>query len=183
MAGVKIADARRQIGEHVSAVIVDAFTRQVEAASKDGHVYRPWPHSTNPGHDPLHVPPVPLTIVDSRPSYTGEASSIFTWKAEHGEAPYLIYHVTPRWLTKVVRPGYALLGGYPVLDIVAETDDGLPAGIKAMELYGYFDSGIHGWRAWGSDILCAVEWSDGTPTVRPLNTDGEPRQVPVYGTL
>ncbi|WP_280420892.1 hypothetical protein [Nocardia carnea] len=178
---VKVADARREIGECVSAVIVKAFTLQVEREQTRSRPSEPEP--ANPGHNPSKVPPVPLTIVENCPSYTGEASSIFTWKAESGDAPYLIYHVTPRWLTHVVRPGFAVLGDYPVLDIIETTDDGLPSLINAVELFGCFDHSMHGWRAWGTDIQCAVTWDGGDPTVEPLDIDGNPRDVPLFGTL
>lgn len=179
---VRVADARRQIGEHVSAVIVNAFTRQVEREQNRAR-HRGQPIPTNPGHDPSRVPPVPVTVVANRPSHSGEASSIFTWKAEFGEAPYLIYQVPPRWLTHVVRPGFALLGGYPVLDILETTQDGVPSLVKAVELSGYFDYGMHGWRAWGTDIECAVSWESGDPVVEPLDADGNPRDVPRFATL
>ena len=179
-----MADARREIGQHVSALIVNAFTHQVE---RHHERYRALlagqPAPANPGHDPCRVPSVPLTVVDNCPSYDGGASSIFTWKAETGEAPNLIYRVPPRWLAKVVRPGFAVLGGYPVLDVVDTTDDGLPSLIKAVELSGLFDNRRHGWRAWGRDILCAVSWDGGDPVVAPLDEDGNPRQIPVFGTL
>ncbi|MEV4123988.1 hypothetical protein [Nocardia sp. NPDC049707] len=91
--------------------------------------------------------------------------------------------VTRRWLTHVVRPGFALLGDYPVLDIVETNDDGLPSRIKAVELSGFFDGSMHGWRAWGTDIECAVTWDDDNPIVEPLDTHGNPREVPRFGTL
>lgn len=181
---VKVADARREIGEHVSALIVNAFTRQVERERKRNRsLARIQPFTANPGHDPSRVPPVPMTVIANRESFTGEASSIFTWKAETGETPYLIYLVTRRWLTHVVRPGYAVLGAYPVLDILETADDGLPSLIKAVELSGYFDSGMHGWRAWGTDITCAVAWDGDDPIVEPLDADGNPRSVQRFGTL
>ncbi|MBH0781688.1 hypothetical protein [Nocardia bovistercoris] len=82
-----------------------------------------------------------------------------------------------------MRPGFAVLGAYPVLDIVEATDDGLPSLIKAVELSGYFDSGMHGWRGWGNDITCTVVWDGDEPVVEPLDAHGNPRGVRLFGTL
>ncbi|MET8428783.1 hypothetical protein [Nocardia sp. NPDC004860] len=59
--------------------------------------------------------------------------------------------------------------------------DRLPSLIKAVELSGYVDSSMHGRRAWGTDIQCAVSWDDGDPLVDPLDMDGTRSLYPCPG--
>ena len=56
---------RAQIGSCVGALIAAAFERQAAEARRDKDTYMPWPGSGNPGHDPLHAPPVPATVVNT----------------------------------------------------------------------------------------------------------------------
>jgi hypothetical protein len=167
MTPVKVADARAQIGSCVSAIIAAAFEDEAAEARLDKHTYLPWPGSSNPGHDPLHAPPVPATVVDTRPTFTGDSASVFTWKAETREPPYMSLLVGPTWLSRVVRAGFAVLGGYPVLEILATSpdDDGRPVQVKAVSLHTCFDGSLHGWRAWSSDVTCAVDWSGAEPAL------------------
>ena len=167
MTPVRIADARAHIGSCVSAIIEAAFQRQAADARRGKYTYIPWPGSDNPGHDPLHAPPVPPTVVDTGPSFTGDSASIFTWKVETGEPPYMSLLVGPTWRSRVARPGFAVLGGFPVLEILATSPEvgGRPIRVKAVSLYAYFDPHIHGWRAWSRDVTCAVDWSGAEPVL------------------
>jgi hypothetical protein len=162
----KLPTPARRSGR-VSALIAAAFERQAAEAGRDKDTYMPWPGSGNPGHDPLHAPPVPATVVDTGPSFTGDSASIFTWKVEGGDPPYMQLLVGPTWLSRVVRPGLAVLGGFPVLEILATSPDEprRPVLVKAVSLYACFDSSIHGWRAGSRDVTCAVDWSGVDPVL------------------
>jgi len=67
----------------------------------------------------------------------------------------------------VVRPGFAVLDGFPVLEILATSPEerGRPIRVKAVSLYAYFDCHIHGWRAGSRDVTCAVDWSGSDPVL------------------
>jgi hypothetical protein len=91
---------------------------------------------------------------------------IFTWKVESGDPPHVFAQVPPHWLRDVVRPGYAVIDGRPVLQILARMPAGRPAQILTVVVGGYYDSQIHGWRAHGRALACNVAWaSDGSPRV------------------
>jgi hypothetical protein len=65
-----------------------------------------------------------------------------------------------------VPPGYAVIDGHPVLQILARTPDGRPTQILTVVVGGYYDCQIHGWRAHGRAVACNVTWaSDGSPRV------------------
>lgn len=91
---------------------------------------------------------------------------LFTWKVESGDPPWLIIDVPPHWLRDVIRPGYAVLGGRPVLAILEYNADGRPSQVAAVSVGGHYDASMHGWRAFGHAGLYAVTWaSDGTPSL------------------
>lgn len=161
-----MAEARAAIGDAVSAAIAAEFTRDQQQwvgelppppAIVDG--------SCAAGHDASKVPAVPpaqLTVDHDSPS----PGAVFTWKAESGAPPHVWAQVPPHWLRDVVRPGYAVIDRHLVLQILARQADGRPSQILAMVVGGYFDSSIHGWRAHGHAMPCAVAWApDGTPSV------------------
>jgi len=75
--------------------------------------------------------------------------------------------VGPTWRSRVVRPGFAILDGFPVLQVLATSPEepGRPIQVKAVSLYACFDCRIHGWRAWSRDVTCAVDWSGAEPVL------------------
>lgn len=76
-----------------------------------------------------------------------------------------ILHVAPRWLQDVARPGYAVVDGYPVVQILDWDAQGRPIEILALVVSGTFDTVNHGWRAWGDAQPLDVTWEAGTPKV------------------
>lgn len=86
---------------------------------------------------------------------------IFAWKVESGDPPRLIIDVPSHWLRDVVRPGYAVLDGLPVLAILEYDADGRPSQAAAVSVEGHYDASIHGWRASGHAGLYTVTWASG----------------------
>lgn len=67
----------------------------------------------------------------------------------------------------MVRPGHAVIGGFPVLQITERDPEGRPAKILAVAVGGMYDTSIHGWRAYGFARRCGVARTpDGTSRVR-----------------
>jgi hypothetical protein len=159
-------EARVVIGDAVSAAIAEEFTRDQEqwlGELPPPPVFVDGPHAA--GHDPARVPAVPRAelTVDHNSASPG---AVFTWKAESGAPPHVFAQVPPHWVRDVVRPGYAVIGGQLVLQILDRHADGRPSQILAMVAGGYFDSSMHGWRAHGRAVPCAVTWApDGAPVV------------------
>ncbi len=161
-----MAQARAAIGAAVSAAIAEEFTRDQEQWLGD---LPPAPAFVDggdaTGQDPSSVPAVPPAdlTVDHNSTSPG---AVFTWKAESGAPPHVFAQVPPHWLRDVVRPGYAVIGGHLVLQILTRHADGRPSQILAMVVGGYFDSSMHGWRAHSRTMPCTVTWApDGTPSV------------------
>ena len=160
-----MAEARAAIGDAVSAAIAAEFARDQQQWLGDV----PPPPAiaagrSAAGHDASRVPAVPramLTVDHNSPS----PGAVFTWKAESGGPPQVWAQMCPHWLRDVVRPGYAVIGGRLVLQVLARQADGRPSQVLAMAVGGYFDSSTHGWRAHGRAMTCAVAWApDGTPS-------------------
>lgn len=161
-----MAEARAVIGDAVSAAIAADFARDMR--QRRGFVPRPPRFAAGEfaaGHDASRVPDVPRAQlrIDRDSENPGV---IFTWKVESGDPPHVIARVPPHWLRDVVRPGYAVIAGRLVLQILARQADGRPLQILAMVAGGYYDASMHGWRAHGRAASCAVAWAaDGTPSI------------------
>jgi hypothetical protein len=156
------AQARRTIGEAVSARITGLFEACLAEMRKDGivDVYaKSWQGSTLPGHNPATVPPVPVAEVVTR-KVCLDPGVVFTWKSESGDAPYFRMETPAGWMTEVAHRGLAVIDGLPVSAVLAWDGEHRPAEVLTVELTGYFDVGIHGWRAWSRDVVRAVDWSD-----------------------
>ncbi|MET8624653.1 hypothetical protein ABZW30_13005 [Kitasatospora sp. NPDC004669] len=156
------AQARRTIGEAVSTRITELFEADLAAMRKDGIVEayaRSYRGSALPGRNPRAVPPVPLTQV-----VIGKGRSdpgvVFTWKSEYGDAPYFQIYTPAGWMTQVVHTGFAVIDGLPVTAVLDWDGQHRPTQVLTVELTGYFDASLHGWRAWSRDVVRAVDWSD-----------------------
>ncbi|MFJ9448468.1 hypothetical protein ACIRRH_42725 [Kitasatospora sp. NPDC101235] len=159
---MKVEQARRAIGEAVSARLLELFEADHARMRESGmDVINARLHrgSTLPGHNPRAVPPVPPTDVVTHPALA-EPKVIFTWKSEHGTAPYFQMDVPTDWRTRVAHRGYAVIAGLPITSVLEEDADGRPTKIQTVGLTGYFDSSLHGWRAWSRDSIRTVDWSD-----------------------
>ncbi|MFD0263179.1 hypothetical protein ACFVH7_33480 [Kitasatospora indigofera] len=158
-----VAEARRAIGEAVSARITELFEADLARMRRNGacEVYaRMWRGSTLPGHNPRAVPPVPLTVVATSPAWT-TPGVIFTWKSEHQDAPYFQINTPPAWNTRIAHRGFAVIAGLPVAAVLEwDTDQQRPTLIQTVDLAGHFDSSLHGWRAWSRDVVRGVDWTD-----------------------
>jgi hypothetical protein len=163
---MQMAEARAVIGDAVSAAIAADFARDRQAW---GDFVLPTPAfaagECAAGHDASRVPDVPraqLTLDRDSDSPGG----FLTWKVESGDPPYVFAQVPPHWLRDVVRPGYAVIDGHLVLQILERDSGGRPSQILTMVFDGGFDSSMHGWRAQGLALTRTVAWSaDGTPSV------------------
>lgn len=72
----------------------------------------------------------------------------------------------PHWLRDTVRPGYAVIDGHLVLQILGRDSEGRPSEILTMVFGGRFDSSMHGWRAQGPATSRTVAWAaEGTSNV------------------
>jgi hypothetical protein len=159
-------EARSLISTAISTAITRTFQR--DHAQFEELDYVPGPPAQRvgddaAGHDASRVPPVPATMLRiCRDSEDPDVA--FTWKVESGQPPYAIIHVAPSWLREVARPGYAVLDGYPVLQILRRDQEGRPTLVLAMAVGGSYDAAIHGWRAHGLPVQKTVAWTtDGTP--------------------
>jgi hypothetical protein len=163
-----MTEARTAIGAAISAAVVRRFEEAHRAQQRVGYVPRQprWcVGEFAAGHDASRVPtvgPTELRIHRDSP----EPDVVFTWKVESGYPPYAILHVPPHWLRDVVRPGIAVLAGYPILQILDREPTGRPARILAMVVAGGYDAQMHGWRAGGRTAEKTVTWApDGTPVL------------------
>jgi hypothetical protein len=163
---MRIPEARAAIRDAVTARIVAGFEydlRERQGQYPSGELGPAV--GRNPGHDATRVPPVQaarLTIdYDSnRPDV------LFTWKAENGGAPDVRLLVPTGWQRDVAYRGHAVLGGYPVLQILERDADGQPSEISVAVIIAHFDPRMHGWRAWGQAGTRHVTWAaDGTHRV------------------
>ena len=163
---MRIPEARAAIRDAVTARIVAGFEYDLRERQEQ---YLPGKRSPaaarNPGHDPARVPPVQaarLTI-----DYDSDRPDVvFTWKAEDGGAPDVQLRVPAGWQRDVARRGHAVLGGYPVLQVLERDADGQPSEISVAVIIAHFDYGMHGWRAWGQAGTRDVTWAaDGTHRV------------------
>lgn len=140
--------------EHHGPGVRDRYARQIAKTPP-----------RNPGHNPLAVPEVPAATINIRRRPRENASITFTYKVEYGQPPYPILNVRPDWLIQVVRRDHVVLDGFPVLDVLDRDSHGRPATIRAAVVTGYFDSTMHGWRAWAYTHEAAVDWDGDTPTI------------------
>ncbi|OIV39346.1 hypothetical protein BIV57_00420 [Mangrovactinospora gilvigrisea] len=167
----RVATVRAEIGRALAVLVHDGFAA--------------WHHSAGPavpppaftasnreadrrGHDATTVPQVPHAIVDIRadadPARRGPHAT-FSYKVEYAAPPRIELSVMADWGTLVAVPGRHLLDGRPVLAILQADDSGRPVRIQTIDVEAYFDTGMHGWRAWAEDRTATVSWSGDQPTV------------------
>ncbi|MFF2146376.1 hypothetical protein [Kitasatospora sp. NPDC058190] len=95
---------------------------------------------------------------------TGKAWSepgvTFTWKSESGTTPYCQMDAPTGWTPQVAHAGHAVIDGRPVTAILDWDDRRRPGKVLTVNFAGYFDTSIHGWRAWSRDIVRVVDWAD-----------------------
>lgn len=163
---MRIPEARAAIRDAVTARIVAGFQYDLRKRQEQ---YPPGDLGSavdrNPGHDATRVPPVPAARL--KIGYDSDCPDVlFTWKAEDGGAPDVLLRVPTGWQRDVARRGHAVLGGYPVLQVLERDADGQPSEISVAVIIAHFDSRMHGWRAWGQAGTRDVTWAaDGTHRV------------------
>jgi hypothetical protein len=163
---MRIPEARAAISDAVTARIVAGFEHDLrQRQGRNPSRELDSAADRNPGHDATRVPPVPaarLTI-----DYDSDRPEVlFTWKAEAGGAPDVLLRVPTGWQRDVAHRGHAVLGGYPVLQVLERDADGRPSEISVAVIIAHFDPRLHGWRAWGQAGTRDVTWAaDGTPRV------------------
>ncbi|MFF2147779.1 hypothetical protein [Kitasatospora sp. NPDC058190] len=89
-----------------------------------------------------------------------EPGVTFSWKSESNDPPYVQMDTPTGWMTQVVHAGHAVIDGLPGTVVLDWDDRHRPEEGLTVELTGYFDVSIHGWRAWSRDVVRAVDWSD-----------------------
>lgn len=161
---MRIPEARAAIRDAVTARIGAGFKYDLRKRQARWRRYPALEPASapgrNPGCDATRVPPVPaarLTI-----DYDSDHPEVlFTWKARAGGAPDVRLAVPTGWQRDVARRGYAVLGGYPVLQVFERDADGQPSEISVAVIVAYFDSQTEGcWRAYGQAGTRDVTWAD-----------------------
>jgi hypothetical protein len=168
---MRIPEARAVIRDAVTARIVAGFEydlRDRQGQYPSGELGSAA--SRNPGHDATRVPPVQAARL--KIDYDSDRPDvIFTWKAEAGGAPDVRLRVPTGWQRDVAYRGHAVLGGYPVLQVLERDADGQPSEISVAVIIAHFDPRMHGWRAWGQAGTRDVTWAaDGTHRVMVSET-------------
>ncbi len=85
---------------------------------------------------------------------------VFTWKSEFSGPPFFQIDTPPKWNTQIANRGHAVIAGLPVTAVLEWDADLRPALIQTVDLYGHFDSRIHGWRAWSYNAVRRVDCTD-----------------------
>ncbi|MFI8391837.1 hypothetical protein [Streptomyces sp. NPDC085540] len=88
----------------------------------------------------------------------------FTYEVECGAAPLVQLSVPRTWARQVAGAGWAVVDGLPVVDVVT-WDHGVtparPARVRTVLICaGYYDAGMHGWRAHADNRICRVAWTE-----------------------
>ncbi len=158
---MKTTEARDLIAEWLTARISEGFEHWVNE-SPTARAARRYqrPAQCHPAHDPTKAPRVPKALVDTRQVPPGNRTSvIFTWKVETDEPPYFIADVPTYWPRRIVAPGWAMVAGRPVIDVLEWDELRRPLRIKTVKLWSHFDPTIHGWRSWADNVEADVDWS------------------------
>jgi hypothetical protein len=179
---MRIAEARSAIAEAVSRTVERGFAAdhsQLEYASR--RVGRPsfCAGDNAAGHDASKVPEVPAAIVETCLVQPGErVLASFSYKVEYGDQPRFTMYVPKDWARRIAHPGWAVLGGRPVLDILESDQQQRPVRVRTTVIWANFDQSMHGWRAHADNVTCRVDWSD-PEAVRLFPPLGEPDDATV----
>ncbi|MDH6580455.1 hypothetical protein [Kitasatospora sp. MAP5-34] len=86
----------------------------------------------------------------------------FTLKVEYGHPPIVQLSVRSGWARQVAAPGWAVLDGCAVLDVL-DWDESVaprrPARVRAALISADYDAGMHGWRAHADSLDVRVALS------------------------
>ncbi|MGF1427500.1 hypothetical protein [Kitasatospora sp. LaBMicrA B282] len=166
---MRVAEARELIGEAVVASVRAGFAAWYREMNYAQHPAGPpaFQAVRDPaGHDASQVPDVAKAEVESQLT-EGMPHMFFTYKREYGGPPIVQLWLHPSWARKVARPGWAVMDGRAVLDVLAwEPAGGVEGGqrpvrVRAAVVQADYDSGMHGWRAHADNLDLAVAWSEG----------------------
>lgn len=160
MEPVRVSEARVAIAELITAQILEGFRRDRDELAEHDEPGR-RARSTAAAHDPSRVPAVPTATVVTRQVGPGQSTGVvFTWKVEYGDAPYFVMDVATTWPRRIAAPGWAVLAGRPVVDVLDWDQQRRPVRIKSCRLESFFDASLHGWRSWAVNAEFTVDWSD-----------------------
>lgn len=161
---MKVGEARELIGEAVVGAVRAGFAHDYEAM---GYAQHPAPEPAfkagrdRSGHDSSRVPEVPAAVVESM--ITDDSPGMrFSHKVEYGGPPMIQLQVCSIWARQVAAPGWAVLDGRAVLDVLAwdETvSPRRPVRVRAALICADYDAGMHGWRAHADNRDLRVAWS------------------------
>lgn len=157
---MRATEARAAIADLITAQIQEGFRRDWQERGED-YVPGRRTRTAVPAHGPSRVPEVPRAQVVTRQVNLGQSIGVvFTWKVECGGAPYFAMDVPAAWPSSVAAPGWAVLAGRPVVDVLEWDRDSRPVRIQSVRLESFFDFSLHGWRSWAVNASFAVDWSD-----------------------
>ncbi|MFJ1708520.1 hypothetical protein [Kitasatospora sp. NPDC088346] len=161
---MRVGEARELIGEAVVRAVREGFAREHEEM---GYAERPAPAPAftagrhRAGHDSSTVPRVPPARVES--CITDHTPGLwFSFKVEYGHPPHVQLSVRRTWARQVAAPGWAVVAGCPVLDVLEwdeSTTPRRPARVRAALVLADYDRGMHGWRAHADVRDLRVTWS------------------------
>ncbi|PCG87108.1 hypothetical protein CIB93_04475 [Streptomyces sp. WZ.A104] len=159
---MRTEEARKAIAAWVTQQISAGFRLDVEELNEGrGAHRRSRPGRLHPAYDATRAPEVPPAVVRTRQVPAGERTAvIFTWKVESGAPPYFIIDIPTYWPRRIAAPGWVIVADRPVVDVLAWDAQRRPATIKTVSLHSFFDSSIHGWRSWASNVEYDIDWSD-----------------------
>lgn len=160
---MRIAEARFAIAEAVSRTVEAGFTADhARLAYGSRRVARSFgTGSSAVGRDASQVPEVPPTIVEKHLVEPGErVLASFSYKVEYGHPPRFTMYVPKDWARRVARPGWAVIAGRPVLDILESDQKLRPVRVRTTVIWAHFDGSMHGWRAYADNVTCRVDWAD-----------------------
>ncbi|MFK0154277.1 hypothetical protein ACIQVK_19655 [Streptomyces sp. NPDC090493] len=159
---MRVAEAREAVSRAVTAQVEAAFAVSADTARRARERYGPDAHKlVGPGT----VPPVPATVVDTR-YHRAAASVIFRWEVRQDPYPYFIMVVPTYWPQRIARPGWALFGNVPVLDVLDWDESRRPVRVHTATIYGHWST-QWGWQAGAVDARREVDWTDpASPALR-----------------
>jgi hypothetical protein len=153
---MRAAEARQAIGAAVSDQVRAMF--EYQAQDNRQRTAKAGDSGSAVHRDRVQVPEVPVTVVETRQVVT-DPKVIFTWKVRHDAHPIFIMYVPSYWTRRIVAQGWALLDGFPVLDVLDWDESGQPRRVHTVDFSGYWD-GRWGWRATAADTVRLVDWSE-----------------------
>lgn len=158
---MRTSEARDAIAAWVTEQISAGFRCDIEELNDGSTERRRRQPGLHPAYDSSRAPEVPPTVVQTQQVPAGErAGVVFTWKVESDSPPYFMVDIPTYWPRRIAAPGWALIAGRPVIDVLAWDSLQRPARVQSVRLHSYFDASIHGWRSWAENVEYSIDWKD-----------------------